>query len=71
MDQLIQMELTHIQHQLETSSLLAKKCGIYEGQAQDPELKAILKQSADTHNQHVKTLMDQLRRFNGKSKTHS
>jgi succinate dehydrogenase flavin-adding protein (antitoxin of CptAB toxin-antitoxin module) len=66
MEQLTQMELMHIQSLMDMSSLSAKKCNIYQLQAQDDELKQIFNEAEQIHQNHLQILLDQLRQFNGK-----
>jgi transcriptional regulator CtsR len=66
MEQLTQMELMHIQSLMDMSALSAKKCNIYQLQAQDDELKQIFNEAEQIHQNHLQILLDQLRQFNGK-----
>jgi hypothetical protein len=66
MEQLTQMELTHVKNLMDTSELAVKKCQIYQLQAQDDEIKQLFKDSEQMHQSHLQILLGQLRQFDGK-----
>lgn len=66
MEQLTQKELMNIKSQMDNNSLAIKKYQIYQSQVQDEELKNIFKEGEKLSQNHLQTLLNQLRDFNGK-----
>ncbi|PRX30983.1 hypothetical protein BX659_10615 [Orenia metallireducens] len=66
MEQLTQMELIQLQSHLDSTALAMKKCQVYQEQAQAEELKSIFQDAAQVYEEHLQTLLNQLREFNGK-----
>ena len=62
-------ELTFLRDQLSREEVLAKKCGLYARQCEDPQLRAKCQQAAAKHQNHCRTLLEQLRGGDGETPT--
>jgi arsenate reductase-like glutaredoxin family protein len=66
MDQLTQMELLQIHELLGCEELIVKKCQGYQELVANDELQPFIQESITLHQQHLTTLVNLVRKHNGK-----
>ncbi|SFI97038.1 hypothetical protein [Thermoflavimicrobium dichotomicum] len=66
MEQLTQMELTHVEELLSMEALAVKKYKLYSEQCKEKEWIPLFQEAMNQHQQRIKQLINQLRKHDGK-----
>ncbi|PTX55179.1 hypothetical protein C8P63_12159 [Melghirimyces profundicolus] len=71
MEQLTQMELLHLQDLIGAEALAVRKCQMYEKQCKSGEMKQWFRDAAELHRAHIRGMMKELRRHDGRERKHA